>query len=67
MSQLATRLDYFNEYVIREMTHVSDAHGAITPAHGYPYFEPPPELLDAAERDETLVEVGERLLHLKDI
>ena len=67
MSQLATRLDYFNESVIREMTRISDAHGAINLAQGYPDFDPPPELLDAAERYETLVEVGERLLHLKDI
>jgi len=50
MAHIATRLNYFTESVIREMTRISDEHGAINLAQGYPDFDPPPELLVAAEK-----------------
>jgi len=43
-------LNYFTESVIRRMTRVANAHGAINLSQGFPDFDPPPELLQAAER-----------------
>jgi len=46
----ARRLASFTESVIREMTRVAEEVGAINLAQGFPDFEPPAELLAAAER-----------------
>jgi aspartate/methionine/tyrosine aminotransferase len=50
MPRTARRLHKFTESVIREMTRVADAYGAINLSQGYPDFDPPEELLAAAER-----------------
>ncbi|MDR7543359.1 MAG: aminotransferase class I/II-fold pyridoxal phosphate-dependent enzyme [Armatimonadota bacterium] len=44
----AGRVDLFTESVIREMTRLSHEHGAINLAQGFPDFDPPAELLEAA-------------------
>jgi aminotransferase len=44
------RLSHFTESVIRRMTRVANAHGAINLSQGFPDFDPPPALLDAAAR-----------------
>ena len=49
MPQIAERLNGFTESVIREMTRVADAHGAINLAQGFPDFDPPKELVAAAK------------------
>ena len=43
MPGIATRLDRFTESVIREMTRVADAHGAINLAQGFPDLDLDPE------------------------
>lgn len=50
MPQTATRLRVFTESVIRGMTRLANAHGAINLAQGFPDFDPPEELLVALER-----------------
>ena len=50
MPQTATRLRVFTESVIRGMTRLANAHGAINLAQGFPDFDPPEELLGALER-----------------
>jgi aminotransferase len=50
MPKTSDRLKQFTESVIRRMTRVANAHGAINLSQGYPDFDPPPELLQAAER-----------------
>lgn len=50
MPATAQRLSGFTESVIREMTRLSQRHGSINLAQGFPDFDPPPELLAAAER-----------------
>jgi L-glutamine---4-(methylsulfanyl)-2-oxobutanoate aminotransferase len=50
MPQTATRLRVFTESVIRGMTRLANAHGAINLAQGFPDFDPPEELLAALER-----------------
>ena len=50
MPQTATRLRVFTESVIRGMTRLANAHGAINLAQGFPDFNPPEELLAALER-----------------
>jgi aspartate/methionine/tyrosine aminotransferase len=44
----AGRVDLFTESVIREMTRLSLEHGAINLAQGFPDFDAPAELLEAA-------------------
>jgi len=44
------RTSRFGESVIRRMTRVANAHGAINLSQGYPDFDPPEALLQAAER-----------------
>ncbi len=46
----AARTGLFTESVIREMTRLSDEHGAINLAQGFPDFDAPDELKDAATR-----------------
>jgi aminotransferase len=50
MPSTATRLSAFTESVIRGMTRLSNQHGAINLAQGFPDFDPPEELLAALER-----------------
>lgn len=50
MPKTSDRLNQFTESVIRRMTRVANAHGAINLSQGFPDFDPPPELLQAAER-----------------
>jgi aspartate/methionine/tyrosine aminotransferase len=45
---VARRVQHFTESVIREMTRLSQQHGAINLAQGMPDFEPPQEVKDAA-------------------
>ncbi len=47
---VARRVQHFTESVIREMTRLSQQHGAINLAQGMPDFEPPQEVKDAACR-----------------
>jgi aminotransferase len=46
----ADRVGRFTESVIREMTRLADEHGAVNLAQGFPDFDPPQELRDAAAR-----------------
>jgi aspartate/methionine/tyrosine aminotransferase len=46
----AERLSYFTESVIREMTRLADLHGAINLAQGFPDFDTPEEIKEAARR-----------------
>lgn len=50
MPAIASRLSTFTESVIREMTRISDQHGAINLSQGFPDFDPPQELVEAAKR-----------------
>jgi aspartate/methionine/tyrosine aminotransferase len=45
---LSKKLESFTESAIREMTRLSEEHGAINLAQGMPDFEPPAELISAA-------------------
>ena len=49
MPTTSQRTHRFSESVIRHMTRVANACGAINLSQGFPDFDPPPELLDAAE------------------
>jgi aminotransferase len=46
----AARVGNFTESVIREMTRLADDHGAINLAQGFPDFDTPDEIKDAAKR-----------------
>src|SRR2546428_807283 len=48
--RVADRVQKFPESVIREMTRIAALHGAVNLAQGYPDFEPPRELTEAAKR-----------------
>ena len=48
MPKTSNRTDTFGESVIRRMTRVANAHGAINLSQGYPDFDPPEALLKAA-------------------
>lgn len=50
MPSTSQRTRHFSESVIRRMTRVANAHGAINLSQGFPDFDPPPELIAAAER-----------------
>lgn len=47
MPNTSQRVTHFTESVIRRMTRVANACGAINLSQGFPDFEPPPELTDA--------------------
>ncbi|HWI57813.1 MAG TPA: aminotransferase class I/II-fold pyridoxal phosphate-dependent enzyme, partial [Bacillota bacterium] len=49
MPKTSQRTSQFTESVIRRMTRVANAHGAINLSQGFPDFDPPAELLRAAE------------------
>src|SRR4051812_8532413 len=46
--QLSHRAAGFQESVIREMTRIHAQHGGVNLAQGFPDFDPPPEIIDAA-------------------
>jgi aspartate/methionine/tyrosine aminotransferase len=48
MPNIANRLTNFTESIIRDMTRVADEHGAINLAQGFPNFDPPKVLVEAA-------------------
>jgi len=50
MPSTSTRTSIFGESVIRRMTRVANAHGAINLSQGFPDFDPPAELINAGER-----------------
>jgi aspartate/methionine/tyrosine aminotransferase len=50
MPSISSRTSRFTESVIREMTRLAEQTGAINLAQGYPDFDPPAELLAAAEQ-----------------
>jgi aminotransferase len=50
MPQTSQRTNHFTESVIRRMTRVANACGAVNLSQGFPDFDPPAELLAAAER-----------------
>lgn len=50
MPSLSHRVNSFTDSVIRRMTRISDAHGAINLSQGFPDFDPPMEILDALAR-----------------
>ena len=47
MPVLSERVAQFTDSVIRRMTRISDAHGAINLSQGFPDFDPPEEMMDA--------------------
>jgi len=50
MPATATRLDGFQESVIREMTRLANQHDSINLAQGFPDFDPPAALIAALEK-----------------
>ncbi len=54
-ARLADRVQHFPESIIREMTRLSEAHGAINLSQGFPDFDPPQEIIQAAK---TALEEG---------
>lgn len=46
----AARVGLFTESVIREMTRLNNLHGGVNLAQGFPDFDPPAELLEAAAK-----------------
>jgi len=48
--RLARRVGLFPESVIREMTRLALAHGAVNLGQGFPDFEPPAPMVEAAKR-----------------
>ena len=49
MPRTSARTSVFSESLIREMTRVAQRHGAINLAQGFPDFDPPPALVQAAK------------------
>lgn len=47
MPELSKRVGKFTDSVIRRMTRISDAYGAINLSQGFPDFDPPKEIMDA--------------------
>ena len=50
MPKTSDRLKYFTESIIREMTRVAIQYNAINLSQGFPDFDPPVELVEAAKR-----------------
>lgn len=46
MPKLSERVGTFTDSVIRRMTRISDAHGAINLSQGFPDFDPPKAMMD---------------------
>ena len=51
MPRTSRRTSVFTESLIREMTRVAQQHGAINLSQGFPDFNPPREILDAAKAE----------------
>lgn len=51
MPGTATQLEGFTESVIRGMTRMANAHGAINLSRGFPDFDPPEEVLERTGRE----------------
>ena len=49
-ARVSRRVQSFPESVIREMTRVANLHVAVNLAQGFPDFDPPREVVDAAKR-----------------
>ena len=49
MPTIASRLSNFTESVIREMTRIANRYGAVNLSQGFPVFDPPAELIQAAK------------------
>ncbi len=49
-ARLAQRVQHFPESVIRSMSQVAAKHGAINLGQGFPDFDPPREIMDAAKQ-----------------
>lgn len=49
MQQLSHKLNNFTESVIRSMTRMANKYDAINISQGFPDFDPPKEILDAAK------------------
>ncbi|MFA5896490.1 MAG: aminotransferase class I/II-fold pyridoxal phosphate-dependent enzyme, partial [Thermoplasmata archaeon] len=47
--RVSDRVQRFPESVIREMTRIAAMHGAVNLAQGYPDFDPPREVVEAAK------------------
>lgn len=47
MPKLSDRIGYFTDSVIRRMTRIANAHGAVNLSQGFPDFDPPVELKEA--------------------
>ncbi len=50
MPSTSRRLEYFSESVIRKMTRIANASGAVNLSQGFPDFQPPEPLLRALEK-----------------
>ena len=50
MLAIASRLNLFSESVIRDMTRIAIEYNAINLSQGFPDFDPPSELINAAKR-----------------
>jgi aspartate/methionine/tyrosine aminotransferase len=50
MPRISSKASSFGESVIRSMTRVANRYGAINLSQGFPDFDPPPELLEAAQK-----------------
>jgi aminotransferase len=50
MAKLSDRVQTFTDSVIRRMTRISNAYGAINLSQGFPDFDPPQPILDALAR-----------------
>ena len=50
MRELSQRTSQFTDSVIRRMTRISDKHGAINLAQGFPDFPPPKAMTDALSK-----------------
>ena len=53
MPPLSNRIGFFTESVIRKMTRIANAYGAINLSQGFPDFDPPAELLQALQKAAT--------------
>lgn len=50
MPKLSNRVGTFTDSVIRRMTRISDAYGAINLSQGFPDFDPPQEIMEALKK-----------------
>ncbi|MDO5293210.1 MAG: aminotransferase class I/II-fold pyridoxal phosphate-dependent enzyme [bacterium] len=53
MPELSKRTESFTDSVIRRMTRISDAYGAVNLSQGFPDFDPPKEIMNELQRAAT--------------